>query len=117
MGKQPVSELDGRIGQRIKLARKLNGFSQTKLSKHLDITFQQVQKYEKGLNRVSASKLMKIASVTGYPISWFYEVSEHPSPDIETEWLTVAMALSKIEDPTIQKNLAGLIYANSPRNN
>ena len=74
--------VDIHVGQRIRRARREQDISQERLAAHLGYTFQQVQKYERGANRVSASVLFKTAAFLGRPISWFFEgLSEAPSPD------------------------------------
>ncbi|MDR0632153.1 MAG: helix-turn-helix transcriptional regulator [Holosporaceae bacterium] len=67
------SSLDLHIGNRIKARRSLLGISQEKLGRYLQITFQQIQKYEKGANRVSASTLYDISIILSVDISYFYE--------------------------------------------
>ncbi len=69
-GPNPV---DVHVGSRIRLRRMLLGMSQTELGHALDLTFQQVQKYERGDNRVSASMLHKTAQVLDIPVSFFFE--------------------------------------------
>ncbi|MHB8267448.1 helix-turn-helix domain-containing protein [Bradyrhizobium sp.] len=63
---------DREIGQKIRALRMAKGVSQTTLADGLGLTFQQVQKYEKGANRVSASRLQKIAAMLDTPITFFY---------------------------------------------
>ena len=63
--------IDVHVGRRIRLRRTLLGMSQEKLGEALNITFQQVQKYERGSNRVSASRLWDIAQILDVPISFF----------------------------------------------
>lgn len=77
-----VSPLDKHIGDRVRMARKLSGLTQDQLAGQLSLTFQQVQKYECGANRVSASRLLTIASITGQPLTFFYEDYADP-PAIE----------------------------------
>ncbi|WP_246744189.1 helix-turn-helix domain-containing protein [Bartonella grahamii] len=60
------------IGKKIRLKRKMLKMSQTTLGQHLGVTFQQIQKYEKGLNRVSAGRLMEISDILNVPLSFFY---------------------------------------------
>ncbi len=72
MKKEP-NFVDKHVGSRVRMRRMLIGMSQEKLGESLGITFQQVQKYEKGTNRISASRLQQIASVLGVTISFFYE--------------------------------------------
>ena len=75
-GKTPLGEpnpIDVHVGARIRVRRNLLGWSQEKLGSLLGLTFQQVQKYEKGLNRVSASRLWDFSTVLGIPVSFFFE--------------------------------------------
>lgn len=75
-GRTPAGEpnpVDIHVGNRIRIRRNLLGWSQEKLGLMLGLTFQQVQKYEKGLNRVSASRLWDFSVVMDTPISFFYE--------------------------------------------
>ena len=65
--------IDVHVGNRIRLRRTLLGLSQEKLASLLGLTFQQVQKYERGVNRVGASRLWDIGKVLEVPISFFYE--------------------------------------------
>ena len=65
--------IDTHVGNRIRLRRQLLGYSQEKLASLLGLTFQQVQKYEKGMNRVGASRLWDMGKVLGVPISFFFE--------------------------------------------
>jgi transcriptional regulator with XRE-family HTH domain len=64
--------VDVHVGSRIRTRRLLIGMNQETLAKALDLTFQQVQKYEGGANRVSASRLSQIADVLGVPIAYFF---------------------------------------------
>ncbi len=75
-GRTPLGEpnpIDIHVGNRIRMRRNLLGWSQEKLGDLLGLTFQQIQKYEKGLNRVSASRLWDFSVVMETPISFFYE--------------------------------------------
>ncbi len=69
-GPDPV---DAHVGARVKLRRVLLGLSQTQLGDAIGLTFQQVQKYEKGANRISASMLHRIAQVLDVPVSFFFD--------------------------------------------
>jgi transcriptional regulator with XRE-family HTH domain len=71
-GTRNPTPIDAEVGARIKQARLAAGLSQTKLGDRIGVTFQQVQKYETGANRVGASRLYKIARVTGKPVAWFF---------------------------------------------
>lgn len=70
--KQP-NPIDIHVGSRVRLRRMMLGMSQEKLGEHLGITFQQIQKYEKGTNRIGASRLQHIARVLSVPVSFFFE--------------------------------------------
>lgn len=74
--KAKTSDADAAIGSRIKMTRARSGVSQETLADHLGITFQQVQKYESGKNRVSASSLCIIADFLGAPALWLMRGSE-----------------------------------------
>jgi len=71
--KKKPNPVDIHVGGRIRLRRTMLGMSQEKLGDSLGITFQQIQKYEKGTNRVGASRLQNISSVLNVPISFFFE--------------------------------------------
>jgi transcriptional regulator with XRE-family HTH domain len=71
--KKKPNPIDIHVGSRIRLRRKMLGMSQEKLGENLGITFQQIQKYEKGTNRVGASRLQAIASILGVPVALFFE--------------------------------------------
>lgn len=75
-GRLPNGEanpIDVHVGNRIRLRRQLLGLSQEKLAEMLGLTFQQVQKYERGMNRVGASRLWDIGKVLSVPVNFFYE--------------------------------------------
>ena len=65
--------IDVHVGSRVRMRRKLMGVSQEKLAEALGLTFQQVQKYERGVNRVSASKLFESANFLGVEVSYFFD--------------------------------------------
>lgn len=65
--------VDSRIASRLRIARHEAGLSQDTVGKALGLTFQQVQKYEKGSNRISPGKLAVLAEIYGKPIAWFYQ--------------------------------------------
>lgn len=73
--------VDEFVGNRIREARLLRGISQERLGKALGLTFQQVQKYERGTNRVGASRLFDIAEILGVPVSYFFEGLEQRSEE------------------------------------
>lgn len=116
--------IDKHVGARIRLRRNILGVSQDKLAEGLGITFQQVQKYEKGTNRVGASRLQRIAAVLDTPISFFFEEGPSPVPrqdgwitDTPTELLTskdcvaLVRAFNAIEDKTIRRRVLSLVRA------
>lgn len=65
--------MDAHVGSRVRLRRMLLGMSQEKLGESLGLTFQQVQKYEKGVNRIGASRLFELSKVLDVPVQFFYE--------------------------------------------
>ena len=71
--KKAPDPVDRHVGHRVRVRRLLVGVSQEKLGDALGVTFQQIQKYEKGTNRISASRLRQIADMLGVPVSFFYE--------------------------------------------
>lgn len=82
MSHKSPNMIDLHVGARVRMRRVLIGMSQEKLGEALDLTFQQVQKYEKGLNRIGASRLYQIARVLGVPVSYFYDGLEMPEMQI-----------------------------------
>ncbi|HUF56512.1 MAG TPA: helix-turn-helix transcriptional regulator [Thermohalobaculum sp.] len=68
-----ADDIDAHIGSRVRLRRLTSGISQEQLGAALGVTFQQVQKYEKGTNRIGAGRLYRISRILGVPVSWFYE--------------------------------------------
>ncbi|MEQ1493099.1 MAG: helix-turn-helix transcriptional regulator, partial [Terricaulis sp.] len=71
---------DLRIGARVRQRRMELGLSQAALAKQLRLTFQQIQKYENGINRVAASTLIEIARALNAPAAWFFEEESAPTP-------------------------------------
>src|ERR1700733_557037 len=72
-GSRRANPIDVHVGSRVRFRRMLLGMSQEKLGEKLGLTFQQVQKYEKGINRIGASRLFDLAQVLGVPVQFFYE--------------------------------------------
>lgn len=72
-GSRRANPIDTHVGGRVRLRRMLLGMSQEKLAEQLGLTFQQVQKYEKGINRIGASRLFELAHVLGVPVQFFYD--------------------------------------------
>ena len=75
---QMLQQADRHVGVRIKIARKMKHISQTKLAEHLGVSFQQVQKYENGKNRISASKLAAAADLLGVTPAFFFAEQAPP---------------------------------------
>jgi len=73
MPRKKERALDAYIGARVRLRRLMLGMSQENLSGKLGVTFQQVQKYEKGLNRISASRIYELAQALSVPVGYFYD--------------------------------------------
>jgi transcriptional regulator with XRE-family HTH domain len=73
MVKRNANPIDVHVGNRVRMRRMLIGMSQEKLGEQLGLTFQQVQKYEKGSNRVSASRLYQMGQILGVPVQFFYD--------------------------------------------
>jgi transcriptional regulator with XRE-family HTH domain len=103
----------------------LIGMSQEKLGDLLGLTFQQVQKYEKGINRIGAGRLFEVAGILGVPISFFYEdvdagatasgfaEGDEPPPVMEFlssgEGLQLSLAFMKIKDPKVRRHILNLV--------
>ena len=71
--KRAPHPMDIHVGSRVRLRRMMQGISQDKLGEELDLTFQQVQKYEKGVNRIGAARLYEIARILEVPVQFFYD--------------------------------------------
>jgi transcriptional regulator with XRE-family HTH domain len=120
---------DVHVGSRVRLRRTMLGLSQEKLGEKIGLTFQQVQKYERGANRISASKLYEIARSLRVSISWFFEglsdplagrlkdAAEMQAPPyahnflMTPEGIDLANAFPRIEDRQIRRKLVDLIRA------
>ncbi|GJL80235.1 MAG: hypothetical protein NPINA01_32240 [Nitrospinaceae bacterium] len=81
MVKKDLKGIDCNVGRKIREARETRGISQSKLAEELELSFQQIQKYEKGKNRVSASRLYQIAKILNQTVSYFYEEPNHHWPE------------------------------------
>ena len=73
MAKKAPNPIDKHVGSRVRMRRMMLSMSQEKLGDALSLTFQQVQKYEKGTNRIGASRLQQIAQILQVPVSFFFE--------------------------------------------
>ena len=81
-GSRRPNPIDVHVGSRVRFRRMLLGMSQEKLGEKLGLTFQQIQKYEKGINRIGASRLFDLAQVLGVPIQFFYEEAPSAEPQV-----------------------------------
>jgi transcriptional regulator with XRE-family HTH domain len=79
-----VSDVDRKLGERLRYFRALNNVSQEKLAERVGLTFQQIQKYEKGINRISASRLFELAAVFNVGIADFFADIDQPETSGET---------------------------------
>ena len=113
--KKSPNSVDRPVGARIRMRRSMLTLSQTQLGDALGLTFQQVQKYEKGSNRVGASRLQHIASILQVPVSFFFEevpvnrsepgqISDAPSPESVTAFVSTTDGLKLIRAFTSIKN-------------
>ncbi|MBI1260164.1 MAG: helix-turn-helix domain-containing protein [Rhizobiales bacterium] len=82
MPRKSANPIDVHVGSRVRMRRMMVGLSQEKLGEALGLTFQQVQKYEKGLNRIGASRLYQIARILVVPVSYFYDGLDLPDGDL-----------------------------------
>ena len=127
--------IDLYVGSRVRMRRSLLGMSQERLAAELGVTFQQVQKYERGLNRIGASRLWDLAQVLGVNVDFFYQdidantsdqsprkIYAHPglSEDIcefdmdvllRKDVLSLLHAYIKIADPKVQRSVLDLAIA------
>ena len=115
--------IDVEIGARMKQARVAAGLSQTELGTHLGISFQQVQKYEKGKNRVGGGRLYKIARVLGVKITYFFDGVDHLLDSdavpagrnevgtLDTTTMRAAHTLANLPDQDLKKQMFRLIAA------
>ncbi len=128
MPKKQANPVDGQVGNRVRLRRMLIGMSQEKLGEMLGLTFQQVQKYEKGVNRIGAGRLFHVAQILGVPIDYFYEgvvdqlptasargfAEESSRPPVmeflsSGEGLQLSLAFMRIKDPKVRRRVLDLV--------
>jgi transcriptional regulator with XRE-family HTH domain len=106
--------VDAEVGRRIRALRRGKGISQEGLAKGVGLTFQQVQKYERGSNRVSASKLVHIARVLDVPASHLLgeqsDGSALPDPllTLDPDVRALALALEQVKSPAVRRSLVQL---------
>nr|WP_255608983.1 helix-turn-helix transcriptional regulator [Methylosinus sp. Sm6] len=124
--KKAPDPIDRHVGSRVRMQRVLMKMSQEKLGEALGLTFQQVQKYEKGTNRIGASRLQQISKTLNVPPSFFFEgaptvdatgdgFAEESSSQYVVEFLSTAeglhlnRAFARIKDPKVRKRVIDLI--------
>lgn len=121
--------IDIHVGSRVRLRRTMLGMSQEKLGESLGITFQQIQKYEKGANRIGASRLQEIANVLNTPVSFFFDdapsgqktrgggFSDSDSANYVVDFLSSSEGLQlnrafvKIKDPKVRRKIVEMVRA------
>jgi transcriptional regulator with XRE-family HTH domain len=126
--KKAPNPIDKHVGSRVRMRRMMLSMSQEKLGDALELTFQQVQKYEKGTNRIGASRLQQIAHILQVPVSFFFDGAPHlaggarsegmgeaPSPAYVSDFLATSdgLALTKafmrIADTKLRRRIVELV--------
>lgn len=128
-GKGGPNPIDAHVGSRVRLRRTILGISQGKLAKTVDLTFQQIQKYERGSNRIGASRLYQLSQALDVPVSFFYDEMPENAQDFVSgitkdpkelfqqdqlarrETLELVRAYYKIPDPAVRRRMLGLAKA------
>jgi transcriptional regulator with XRE-family HTH domain len=116
---------DKHVGSRVRMRRLMLGMSQEKLADQLGLTFQQVQKYEKGTNRISASRLQHVCHILDVPVSFFFEQAPGPSTSsrgfseaspayvndflASSDGLALLKAFMRIDDSTLRRSIVRLV--------
>ena len=120
--------VDKHVGSRIRMRRMMLGMSQEKLGDELGLTFQQVQKYEKGANRIGAGRLQHISHILQIPVPFFFEgaptlpgqpegIGAAPLPTYVSEFLAtidglaLTKAFMKIKEPSLRRRIVALVEA------
>ena len=128
MAKKAPNPIDKHVGSRVRMRRMMLSMSQEKLGDALGLTFQQVQKYEKGTNRIGASRLQQIAHILQVPVSFFFEgapagggahqaggMAEAPSPAYVSDFLATSDGLSltksfmRIKNTKLRRRIVDLV--------
>ncbi|WP_332065347.1 helix-turn-helix domain-containing protein [Bartonella sp. CB189] len=123
--KKKPDPIDIYVGTRIRLRRNILGLTQEKLGEKLGITFQQIQKYEKGTNRIGASRLQAIAEIMDVPVSYFFDknmASQHVDGFAESdnnfmdfcssnEGIQLMRAFTNISDAKVRRKIIDLAKA------
>ena len=111
-------DADVHVGVKVRKARKAMEMSQTELGNELGVSFQQIQKYEKGSNRIGSGRLWEISRVLQVPIDYFFEgIDKNVSSDKSVPWwlLDLARQIESIKDEKLQKQIISLIEACSEK--
>src|ERR1700687_521176 len=127
LAKKAPHPTDKHVGSRVRMRRMILGMSQENLGDALGLTFQQVQKYEKGTNRIGASRLQQISHILQVPVSFFFEgaptpegmtgMSEAPSPAYVADFrsssdgLALTKAFMRIKHPNVRRRIVDLVEA------
>lgn len=126
MSAKTPNPVDKYVGSRVRMRRIMLGLSQEKLGDALGLTFQQIQKYEKGTNRIGASRLHQIADILQVPVSFLFEggpssgtsvegLGEAPSPAYvsdflaTSEGLALTRAFTRITDAKLRRSIVDLV--------
>jgi len=126
MAKKAPNPVDRHVGSRVRMRRMMLGMSQEKLGDALGLTFQQVQKYEKGTNRIGASRLQQISQILQVPVAFFFEgapstnplldgLKDAPSPAYvsdflaTSEGLALTKAFTRIKEPKLRRRIVDLV--------
>src|SRR2546425_41241 len=123
MAKKVPNPIDKHVGSRVRMRRLMLGMSQEKLGDALRLTFQQVQKYEKGTNRMGASRLQHISHILQVTVPFFFEgvpgqsknVGDAPSPAYVSDFvassdgLALIKAFIRIKDPKLRRRIVDLV--------
>jgi transcriptional regulator with XRE-family HTH domain len=124
--KKQANSIDAQVGNRVRLRRMLVGMSQEKLGEMLGLTFQQVQKYEKGVNRIGAGRLYHVGQILGVPVSYFYEdviergpanpavANDRATPSAveflsSSEGMQLTLAFMRIREPKVRRRVIDLV--------
>jgi transcriptional regulator with XRE-family HTH domain len=128
MATKSPNPIDRHVGSRVRMRRIMLGMSQERLGEALGLTFQQVQKYEKGTNRIGASRLQQIAHILQIPVAFFFEdaprqlerldeTRDAPSASYvseflaSTEGLSLTRAFMRIDEPKLRRRIVDLVEA------
>ena len=128
IAKKAPNPIDKHVGSRVRMRRMMLGMSQEKLGDALGLTFQQVQKYEKGTNRIGASRLQQISQILQVPVAFFFEgapsipsagrpdhLQEAPSPAYVSDFLATSdglaltKAFTRISDSKLRRRIVDLV--------